>query len=234
MLGVITNVIAIIIGSSIGLLSKRGIPKKLTDAVMLGLGLCTIYIGISGMLKGENTLIAIISIALGAIIGTLLDIDGKVNRLGGWVSNRFTRGDENSGIAQGFVTASLLFCVGAMTVVGSLNAGLQGDNELLFTKSLLDFISSMMLSVSLGFGVLLSSAFVLVFQGGIVVLSGVIAPLMTDAAIAEMTCVGSVLIFALGLNIVGITKIKVSDYSPAIILAPLLSYIFHVISTIMG
>ncbi|MGE4353334.1 MAG: DUF554 domain-containing protein [Oscillospiraceae bacterium] len=234
MLGVITNVIAILIGSTIGLSFKRGIPQRLTDAVMLGLGLCTVYIGISGMLKGENTLITIISVALGAIIGTLLDIDGKINRLGNWVSCRFSRSGGQSLVAQGFVTASLLFCIGAMTIVGSLNAGLRGDNELLFTKSLLDFISSIMLSVSFGIGVILSSIFVLVFQGGIVLLSGVLAPLLTDSAIAEMTCAGSVIIFALGLNIVGITKIKVTDYSPAILLAPVLSYIFTAVSSHLG
>ena len=121
-----------------------------------------------------------------------------------------------------------------MTVVGSLNAGLTGDNELLFTKSTLDFVSSMMLSASLGFGVMLAAAFVLVFQGGIVLLSGFIAPFLNDVAIADMTCVGSLLIIAIGLNIIGITRIKVSDYSPAIFLAPVVSGLFAVVSGLLG
>lgn len=233
MLGVITNVITVLLGSSIGLIGRRGIPKRLTDAVMLGLGFCTIYIGIAGMLEGQNTLVAIISMALGAIIGTLLEIENQIVRLGDWVSDRFSRPGERS-IAQGFVTASLLFCIGSMTIVGSLNAGLRGDNELLFTKSTLDFISSMMLSVSLGFGVMLAAGFVLVFQGGIVALSGFIAPLLTDAAIADMTCVGSILILVLGLNMVGITKIKVSDYSPAILIAPVISNLFAILPGLFG
>jgi uncharacterized membrane protein YqgA involved in biofilm formation len=226
MIGVITNVITVLLGSAIGLAFRRGIPKRLTDAVMLGIGLCTVYIGISGALEGENTLVTIISMALGAIIGTLLDIDGAINRLGGAVEARYGRGGAGS-IAQGFVTASLLFCIGAMTIVGSLNAGLRGDNSLLFTKSTLDFVSSMMLSASLGFGVMLSAGFVLVFQGGIVLLSGVLAPVLSDGAIADMTAVGSLLILAIGLNILGITKIKAADYAPAIFLAPLVHLAFN-------
>lgn len=232
MIGVFTNVLTVLLGSAIGLVCRRGIPKRITDAVMLGIGLCTIYIGTDGALKGSNVLVAIISMALGAAAGTVLDIDGALNRLGDLVSRKFGGGEGS--IAQGFVTASLLFCIGAMTIVGSLNAGLTGDNELLFTKSTLDFVSSMMLSASLGFGVMLASAFVLVFQGSIVLLSGLVAPFLTEAAIADMTCVGSLLIIAIGLNILGITKIKVSDYAPAIFLAPVVSGLFSAVSGFLG
>ena len=226
MLGVIVNVIAVILGGGVGLLCKRGIPARLTDAVMLGLGLCTMYIGIDGALVGENVLIVIGAMVLGAIVGTLLDIDGAINRLGAWVEGRFRRREgEKTSLAEGFVTASLLFCVGSMTVVGSLNAGILGDNQMLFTKSTLDFVAAAMLSASLGVGVLLSAAFVLVFQGGLVLLSSLIAPILTDAAIAEMSCAGSLLIIAIGLNMMGLAKIKVADYMPAIFFAPLLVWI---------
>lgn len=226
MLGVIVNVIAVILGGGVGLLCKRGIPARLTDAVMLGLGLCTMYIGIDGALVGENVLIVIGAMVLGAIVGTLLDIDGAINRLGAWVEGRFRRCEgEKTSLAEGFVTASLLFCVGSMTVVGSLNAGILGDNQMLFTKSTLDFVAAAMLSASLGVGVLLSAAFVLVFQGGLVLLSSLIAPVLTDAAIAEMSCAGSLLIIAIGLNMMGLAKIKVADYMPAIFFAPLLVWI---------
>ena len=233
MIGVLVNVLTVLLGGSIGLLCRRGIPKKITDAVMLGIGLCTVYIGIDGALSGENVLVTIISMALGAVIGTAADIDGAINRLGRRVEKRFAKNGEGT-IAQGFVTASLLFCVGAMTIVGSLNAGLTGDNELLFTKSTLDLVSGMMLSASLGFGVLLAAGFVFVFQGGIVLLSGLIAPLLNEAAIANMTCVGSLMIIAIGLNIIGITKIKVSDYSPAIFLAPIVTWVFALAGGLLG
>ena len=229
MIGVLVNTIAVIVGSCVGLLLKKGIPQRLTSAIMLGIGLVTIYIGIDGMLQGENTLVLIISMVLGALVGTLLDLDGKLQALGGWLEGNFSRGlvESDTGrisLAQGFVTASLLFCLGSMTIVGSLKAGISGDNEMLFTKSLLDLISSSMLAASLGLGVLLSAVFVLVFQGALVLLASVLAPFLTTAAIAELTCCGSVLILALGLNLIGLAKFKVADYLPALIFVPVLSW----------
>lgn len=229
MTGVIVNTVAVIFGSLVGLLCGKRIPKKLTDAVMLGIGLCTLLIGISGALKGENTIILILSMVLGAIIGTALDLDGAILRLGSALERRFTPAGGRVSVAQGFVTACLLFCIGSMTIVGSLNAGLTGDNEMLYTKSVLDLISSVLLAASLGVGVLYSAAFVLVFQGGIVLLANVLQPILTQAAIRETVCSGSLLILALGLNLLGITKIKVADYLPAIILAPLFCRIIELV-----
>ncbi|MDD5944658.1 MAG: DUF554 domain-containing protein [Clostridia bacterium] len=226
MIGVIVNTITVIIGSAIGLLFKKGIPERVSSAIMKGIGLCTLYIGFSGSLKGENTLVLIISMVIGIAIGTLIDIDDKINRLGGYVEKKFNRGDEKVSISKGFVTASLLFCVGSMTIVGSLNAGLTGDNEMLFTKSTLDLFSSAMLSVSLGIGVMLAAAFVFVFQGAIVLLAGLLAPILTEAAIAEMICAGSVMIIGLGLNLLDITKLKIANMLPAIAVAPILCNIF--------
>ena len=221
MLGVIVNVATVILGSLIGLLCKKGIPERVEKAVMTAIGLCTVYLGIDGALGGENVLVLILSMIVGTAIGTLLDLDGGIARIAGWVEKQFQkkRGDSVS-VAEGFITASLLFCVGAMTIVGSLNSGLRGDHSLLFTKSLLDLFSSMMLAASLGIGVLCSAAFVLVFQGSLVLLSQVIAPVLTEAAIAEITCAGSLMILALGLNLLGITKIKVANLLPAMLAAP--------------
>jgi len=224
-IGVIINTVAVIIGSIIGLMLKKGVPKKFTDAVMLGIGLCTIYIGISGTLKGKNTLILIISIVIGAIIGTWLDIDKKINDFGDLIGRKFKSPSESVSFAEGFVTASLLFCIGPMTIVGSLNAGLSGDNEMIYTKSVLDFISSTMLSVSLGIGVLCSASFVFLFQGSIVLLSQFLQPILSDSAIAEITCAGSLMIIALGLNLIGLTKIKVANYLPAIFVSPVLCWV---------
>ena len=222
MLGVFVNVATVLIGSLVGLLLKKGIPDKVTGALMSGIGLCTIYIGISGALNGENTLVLILSMAIGTIIGTLLDIDGQLNRLAAYVESKFKHEDGQVTVAEGFVTASLLFCVGAMTIVGSLQAGLTGDCEMLFTKATLDLISSCVVAASLGIGVMLSDIFVFVFQGGLVLLARVIAPFLTDYAIHEMTCAGSVLIIALGLNLIGVTKIKVANYLPVLLIPPIL------------
>lgn len=222
MIGVIVNVITVIIGSCIGLLFKKGIPERVSNAAMIGLGACTLYIGISGSLCGENVLILIASVVLGAIVGTLLNIDGAINTLAGKVEAKFKKDGENVSIAEGLVSATLLFCVGSMTVTGSIQAGLTGDNSVLITKATLDLVSSMMLASSLGIGVLLASVSVFVIQGGLVLLAGLISPLMSAGAINEMTCAGSLLIIMIGTNLMGITKINVADFLPAILFAPIL------------
>ena len=222
MLGVFVNVITVIVGSCIGLLFKKGIPEKVSQAAMTGLGACTLYIGISGSHCGENVLILIASVVLGAITGTLLNIDGAINRLADRVEKKFKKEGEKASLAEGLVSATLLFCVGSMTVTGSIQAGLTGDNSVLITKATLDLVSSMMLASSIGAGVLLSAVSVFVIQGGLVLLAGIIAPFMNPGAINEMTCAGSLLIVMIGTNLMGITKIKVADYLPAILFAPIL------------
>lgn len=226
MLGVLVNTGTVLLGSLIGLLFRKGIPEKIEKAVMTAIALCTLYIGIDGALAGENVLVLIFSMVLGTALGTLLDLDGGIARLGAFVECRFHK-EEGVSVAEGFITASLLFCVGAMTIVGSLNAGLRGDNSMLFTKSLLDLCSSMMLAASLGVGVLCSAAFVFLFQGALVLLSQVLAPLLSEAAIAEITCAGSLMIVALGLNLLGLSKIKVSNLLPAMLFAPLMLALYN-------
>ena len=229
MLGTIVNTVAVIVGSFIGLLLKKGFPEKMADTLMKGLGLCTLFLGISGSLKGENSLILIISIVLGAIIGEAVDLEDKVNRLGSWLENRVQgrkkEGDSKTSLAEGFVTASLLFCVGAMTIVGSLQSGLQGNHEMLFNKSMLDFVAAIIFASSLGIGVTFAAAFVFVYQGAITLLAQWVAPLLTDTVINEMTCAGSVIIIGLALNMLGITKLRVMNYVPAIFI-PIILCIF--------
>ena len=225
MISVLVNTGTVILGSLIGLLLKKGIPEKVTSAVMTAIGLCTIYIGIDGALAGENVLIVIIAMVIGTIIGTLIDIDGGLNKLADWVGSKTKRNGSEASVAEGFLTASLLFCIGAMTIVGSLNAGLSGDNRMIFTKSTLDLVSSIMLSASLGIGVLLSASFVFVFQGAIVLLAQYLEPILTEATIAEITCAGSLMIIALGLNLIGVTKIKVSNFLPALVIVPIACWV---------
>ena len=222
MLGVFVNVATVLLGSAVGLLFKKGIPEKISQAVMIGLGLCTLYIGVSGSLCGENPLIVIAAVVLGAIVGTLLNIDGAINTMAEKVEKKFQKEGKGGSLAQGLVTATLLFCVGSMTVTGSIQAGITGDNSVLLTKATLDLVSSMMLSASLGIGVMLAAGSVLVIQGGLVLLSGLVAPFLSAGAVNEMTCVGSLLIIMIGTNLMGITKFTVADYLPAILFAPIL------------
>lgn len=218
MLGTLVNTFAVIIGASIGLLIKKGIPERIGDSLMKGLGLCSLYIGISGAFKGENTLIMIISIVLGIGIGEGIDIDSRVNSVVKRIESKFFRKKGKNNIAQGFISASLLFCVGSMTLVGAMNAGLLGDNTMLYTKSAMDFCSSIIFASTLGIGVLLSAIFVLIYQGVLTLLAIYVAPLLNNQVINEMTCVGSLIIIAMGLNILGITKIKLMNYIPAMFL----------------
>ena len=225
MLGTIVNCLTIILGAAIGLFLKGSINKKVSDTIMNGLALCVIYIGISGALKGDNTIIIIISIAVGGFIGEVIDIDKNLETLGERIEKRFNKNDKNITIAQGFVTATLLFCVGAMAIVGSLESGLNGNHSTLFAKSILDGISSIIFASTLGIGVMLSALVVLIYQGTITLTASFLSIFLSDIAISNMTAVGSLLIIGLGLNMLGITKIKVSNLLPAIIIAVVLSFI---------
>lgn len=216
------NMITVIVGSLIGLLLKKSIPDRISSAVMTGLGLCTVYIGFSGSLCGENVLIVIAAMILGVICGTLLNIDARLNNLGDFFETKLKIKGEKGSLARGFVSASLVFCVGSMTITGALSAGISGDTKLIVTKSMLDLMSSMMLASSLGIGVLLSSVFVIVFQGSITLFAQFIAPFLNTGAINEMTCTGSLITLMLGFNLMGISKFKVADYLPAILFAPLI------------
>ena len=244
-----TVILGSLIGLMIHMVSKKGKLKsqrfsEVSASIMRGLGLAVVMVGIGGALKGvindavtdavaqpdvlakglysDNTIITIVSIVLGVLIGGLIDIDRWVNLLGKKVEMLFNRNPEQNAVhvpvAQGFVSASLLFCVGSMTIVGSIQSGLSGNHDLLYTKSLLDFVSSIILSSTMGIGVLISSVFVLVFQGGIALVANLAGQGLSAAVIDAMSCVGSVLIVGLGLNVMGITKLKIMNYLPAVFL----------------
>lgn len=193
---------------------------------MTAIGLFSMVIGFQGAFESQNLLVLLISTILGVLTGTLLNIDGALNRLGQRVEERFSKNGDGL-VAKGFVTATLLFCVGSMTVVGSLQAGTTGDTTMLITKSMMDLFSSLMLAVTLGLGVLLAAGSVFVIQGALVLLSSVLAPLLSDMMIAEMTAAGSLMIIGIGLNLTGITKLKVADYLPAILYAPFIGLLFQ-------
>ena len=217
--GTIVNTFTVLAGSAVGMIFKENIPQRLNDALMKGLGLCTIYQGVSGAMKGENTLIMILSMIIGAAIGEGVDIDRRVSAFFHRLEQRFSRpGQAGPSIADGFINACLLFCVGSMTLVGSLNSGLLNDHSMLLTKSMLDLCSSMLFASTMGFGVMLSAVFVLVYQGGLTLLASMLAPVLTASVIAEMTCVGSLIIIGTGLNLLGVTKLKLMNLIPAMFL----------------
>lgn len=215
MIATIVNCLAIIAGCLVGLIIKGGIPEKLSTNIMNGIALCVIYIGISGSLGGENTLITIISMALGSLIGELIDIDKSLNKLGSFIQSKFSTKDEEDSIAKGFVYSSLLFCVGAMAVVGSLESGLTGNYETLFAKSVLDGISSVIFTASLGIGVIFSAVSVFLYQGIITLGASLLSGVLSESVVGSMTAIGSLLIIGLGLNMLKATNIKVANLLPA-------------------
>lgn len=231
--GTIVNALAVIAGSGAVLVIKAIFGKaiersrsngkggsfidkisSLADPVMKALGLCVLVIGISGTLKGENTLIMIISMVVGTAIGTLLDLDAGINKLGKWIEDK-TKGRFGR-VADGFVNASLLFCVGAMTVLGALDSGLRLDHSTLYTKSILDLCSSAIFASTMGIGVTFSAAFVFVYQGAITLCAQWLAPFLSEIVVNEMTAVGSILIIGLALNVLGLTKLKTMNALPAV------------------
>jgi Uncharacterized membrane protein, possible Na+ channel or pump len=228
LIGTIVNALAVICGGSIGLLLKKGFPEKLNKTIMKGLGLCVLYIGITGMLEGINTLIIIISIVIGASIGELLDLDKRLSDMAKKIeekvgSKKNIEKKEQSTIAEGLVTSTLLFCVGAMAIVGSLQSGLGQGHDTIYTKAILDFVAAILFASTLGIGVLFSAILVFLYQGSITLLANFIAPFLSDVVVSEMTCVGSLLIAGLAFNMLEMTKIKVMNYVPAIFM-PILIY----------
>jgi uncharacterized membrane protein YqgA involved in biofilm formation len=226
MTGTWINVAAIMVGSLVGLFLKRGISEKLGGSLMQAVGLCVVIIGISGALKSEDMIITIVSLAFGALVGESIDIEKKMDNFALKVENRFSNGKESGWFVRGFVTSSLLFAVGAMAIVGSIESGLNGNHEILITKSLLDFIASIVLTASLGVGVFFSAFVILIYQGSITLASTLLTSLFSTnltMVITAMSAAGYILIFGLGLNMLKITKLKIGNFVPAIFF-PILYY----------
>ncbi|MDP4089647.1 MAG: DUF554 domain-containing protein [Bacillota bacterium] len=225
MLGTIVNFTAILAGSILGLFLKGGISERFSNTIMQGIALCVLFIGISGSLKVDNFLIVILSMAIGALLGEAIDIDKRLKNLGDKLQGRFKNSE--SKISEGFVSASLLFCVGAMAILGSLESGLHRNYDTLFSKSILDGIASIIFSSTLGIGVAFSAVSVLLYQGAITLAAAYISPFLTTAVQNNMGAAGSLIIIGLGLNMLGVTKIKVANLLPAIFLPILAVPVIH-------
>lgn len=224
--GAVVNGAAVILGGIAGCILKRGIPKRMGDTVMKAMALYVMYIGISGALDGENTVVEIISLALGTVIGEALDLDKRINQLGDWLALVVKTKDNEVSIANGFVSCSLLICVGAMAIVGSIQSGINGSHDILIAKSIIDCVAAVVMAATLGIGVAFAGVLVLLYEGLLTLCATFIEPVLTTAIMNEMNCVGSVLIIGIGINMISKDKIRVMNCVPAVFLPILLCRFF--------
>ena len=221
MLAVFVNMATVLIGSAIGILFRKRIKESYTKAIIAALALVTIVIGVTSAITTQNLLCVIVCMALGTMLGELLRLDDRINGAGDWLKNKVLKDKaEGSRFTEGFVSACILFCVGSMTIMGSLEAGVNRNYSIIFAKSALDFVSSMMFGAAMGIGVPFSALFILVFQGGLTLLAGLVSPYLSQAVITEMTAAGGTILIGMGLNMLELSekRIKVANMLPAIFL----------------
>lgn len=230
LLGTIVNGLLIVIGSVIGMFFTR-IPERYKETVMHGIGLAVILIGLQMAFSSENIIIVLISLLFGAIIGEFLRIEDALNGLGIWLGSKFTTKDDTISVSQGFITGTMIFCVGAMAIVGALDSGIRGDHEVLITKGIIDGFTALVLTSTLGYGVLFSIIPLVLYQGAITLFATQIEKwvpeAMLDGLILEITSVGGLLIVAIGLNLLKIKEIRVANLMPALLLVVLIYFIFQ-------
>lgn len=219
LIAAIVNAVVVVLGGLLGLLLGGRLKERHTKTIVMALGICTMVIGITSAIVTTNILIVIICLVIGTIIGELLKIEHRLDTLGDWLKSKVAK---NGGgrFTEGFVTASLLFCVGSMAIMGSFDAGLRGDHNTIFAKSALDCVMAVTFAATMGVGVLFSGATVLVYQGALTLLAGVVEPYLSAEVIVEMSAVGGVMLIGTGMNILSLTKerIKVGNMLPAIVL----------------
>lgn len=221
MKGTLVNALVVLLGSGLGLLLRRGFAERYQKTVMQGIGLAVLLIGLEMALKTKNVLIVILSLVIGGLLGELLNIDARLNQFGDWLTEK-TKGSFGN-VGEGFVAASLIYCVGAMAIVGAIQDGLTGDAQTLYAKSMLDGISSVVLTSALGIGVALSSVSILLYQGSISLLAGQLSPFLGEAVIREMTAVGGLLIVGIAILMLEIKPVKVANLLPAIALSAIIT-----------
>ncbi|NLL53130.1 MAG: DUF554 domain-containing protein [Peptococcaceae bacterium] len=226
MFGTQVNVIAIVAGGLIGTIFGKIIPERIRNTILQGLALVVILIGLEMALETGNILIVIASLVLGAIVGELIDIECRLNQFGKYLETKLSRRGRGN-FTKAFVTASLVYCVGAMAIVGALQDGLNGDHSILFAKSALDGVTSIIFSASMGIGVIFAALPVLIYQGSIALFAGILQGILSDAVIVEMTAVGGLLIFGIGINILQIKDVKVANLLPSIFFAIPLVILFN-------
>jgi uncharacterized membrane protein YqgA involved in biofilm formation len=227
--GTIVNAAAIVAGAMAGLLFRKGLPDRMRDSIMQGLGLAVILIGIQMSIQSQQILVVVASLVLGGLTGEILNIEGWLGRLSNWVDAK--AGGSAGEAGRAFVTTSLIYCVGAMAVMGSIESGLNNNHQILYTKAALDGVSAALFASTMGPGVAFSAIPVFIYQGSITILAGLSKGYLSEAAVLEMSAVGGLLIVGIGINILGIREIKVGSLLPAIFYAiPLASWLPKIIS----
>ena len=216
MIGTIINTALILIGTALGLLLRRGIPERVRTALMSAMGLATVLIGLKGAMGTSDTLCVILCLAFGGALGSALNLELRLEQFGNWIEKRLGKVQEQGSIAKGFVTATLVYCVGAMAIVGSISSALQGDHSTLIAKGIIDGLTAIVFTSTLGIGVGLSAFSVLIYQGLISILAMWVSPILTPQVITEMSAVGGLLIAAIGLNLIYDKHIPVGNLLPAI------------------
>ena len=214
MIGTIANALAIIAGGIIGLLFKNIIPEKISEALLKAIGLAVIGIGINLMLSGENFTLLIISMVIGTIIGEGIDIEKKLDKIGAFIESKMKNKESN--VALGFVACTLVYCVGSMAIVGSIQSGLTGNHEILFSKAVIDGITAVTFAATMGVGVVFSGISVLVYQGTITMLASIMQSLLNPLVVSEMTAIGGVIIMGIGLNFLIENRMRVGNMLPSI------------------
>jgi hypothetical protein len=222
MIGTVINAVTIVVMSFVGMAIGTKLKLEIKEKLMNALGLAVILIGLSMALKMENFLIVTASMVTGTAIGEITGIESYLERTGKRLEEKF----KGSKIAEGFVTSTLLYCVGSMAIVGPIQEGLTGDYSILLAKSMLDGVASVFLASTMGVGVAFSSLSVLLYQGTFTFLASLISPYMTPHVINELTATGGLLIFAIGINLTGLRKIEVGNMLPALLIAPILATYF--------
>ncbi len=225
MTGTIINALAIFVMGVVGTFLGRGIPEKMNHSLMVGLGILVTAVGIQYTFEANNIAVVALSLGGGIILGEIADLDGKVNRFGLWIQKRLTKNQESS-LGNAFVTASLLFCVGAMGILGAIEDGLTGNVQILLLKSILDGIFSFILGASMGIGVILSAIPILVYQGAISLAASNVQAILSDVLMGNITALGGVMIAGIGLNMMKITQIRVSNMLPGLLLIAPFMYIY--------
>jgi uncharacterized membrane protein YqgA involved in biofilm formation len=216
--GTLVNAVAVLCGGTIGLLFRGKIPAHFVESIHRALGLCACVIGISIAIKGDF-LLMVVSLALGTLTGELIRIDDRLNNFGQWMQKKLSRKEANSTFAEGFVFSTLLFCVGAMAIVGSIESGLGNDRSIIFTKSVMDGVTSIVLASSMGLGVLFSAGAILLYQGSIELFAGYLQNVLAAPLISQISAVGGVMVVGIGLNMAVNTKIKVANLLPSLLFA---------------
>jgi len=224
--GTIVNVLAIFLGCSVGLILKSKFPEKIEKIIMQVLGLASLLIGMQMAIKADNILLVIFSLVIGGVIGEIIDIEAGLERFGERIKRKFKSNNNSERFVEGFLIASLLYCVGSMTIMGAIKEGLSGNPDILYAKSLLDGVTSIAFTAAMGTGVLFSAIPVFLYQGGITLLARAIKDFLSPEIINEMTAVGGILIWGIGFGLLGIKKIKVGNLLPAILVAAFLAAIF--------